>query len=159
MNDIGVIHLTNGGFTVVDAEDFEKANRFNWHSERGYVRRRPFCNGKQIVVYLHRFLTNAQHGQSVDHKNWYPIDNRKSNLRLANQSLNSAHSRIQKRSNKSSQFKGVCWSKQKKKWEAYIKVCRKMIHLGRFRDEVDAATAYNTAAIKFFGEFANPNPV
>ena len=43
------------------------------------------------------------------------------------------------------------------KWTAQIKVDGKHIHLGYFQSEKEAAKAYDKAALKYFGEFANPN--
>lgn len=50
-----------------------------------------------------------------------------------------------------------CWDKSRDRWIAQIKCNYKSIHLGRFNNKVDAAKAYNEAAIKYFGEFARLN--
>lgn len=44
-----------------------------------------------------------------------------------------------------------------KKWRARITVNRKEKHLGYFKSEISAAKAYDVAAKKYFGEFANCN--
>lgn len=51
--------------------------------------------------------------------------------------------------NYSSKYKGVCWHKKFKKWQAYITVnnCRK--YLGYFKNEIDAAESYNKAIEKY----------
>ena len=51
-------------------------------------------------------------------------------------------------------YKGVCWYPRDKKWEARIGVNGKTHRLGRFVAEIDAARAYNKAALEHFGEFA-----
>lgn len=53
-----------------------------------------------------------------------------------------------------SKYKGVSWFKRDKKWKVNITVNKKHIYLGVYDSEVEAAKAYNEAAIKFFGEFA-----
>lgn len=59
----------------------------------------------------------------------------------------------------SSSFKGVSWDSHNKKWKAQICVDYKATNLGRFLSEKEAAQAYNSAAIKFFGEFAWLNKI
>jgi hypothetical protein len=82
------------------------------------------------------------------------------NLRLATYSENQANSKQTKvyASKKcSSAFKGVYWSKQAQKWQAYINYQQKRSHLGLFANEIEAAKAYNKAALEYFGEFARIN--
>ena len=40
---------------------------------------------------------------------------------------------------------------------AHIRVNNKLINMGSFKSEEDAARAYDAMAIKYHGEFANPN--
>jgi len=56
-----------------------------------------------------------------------------------------------------SRFKGVSWFERDKKWQVHIKYNGKGKNLGRFSSEIEAATAYNTAATELFGEFARLN--
>jgi group I intron endonuclease len=57
----------------------------------------------------------------------------------------------------SSKYVGVYWHKRNKRWESAIKFQGKKIYLGGFIVEEDAATAYNNAALKYFGENAKLN--
>jgi predicted site-specific integrase-resolvase len=57
----------------------------------------------------------------------------------------------------SSRFKGVCFDKWTGRWRAGVVVDGKTIRLGRFRDEIAAAQAYDEAAREFFGEHARLN--
>jgi hypothetical protein len=56
-----------------------------------------------------------------------------------------------------SKYKGVTWHKKHKKWMAQIMCDRKKTHLGYFDCEIEAAKAYNSAALAAWGEFAGLN--
>jgi hypothetical protein len=56
--------------------------------------------------------------------------------------------------NKTSKFKGVCWSNSKNKWRSYINVNKKAKHLGYFASEKEAAIAYNKAVSLYYGNWA-----
>ena len=44
-----------------------------------------------------------------------------------------------------SRFRGVCWHKQKKKWHAQATLNGKLVHLGLFTNEEEAADTYRFA--------------
>lgn len=61
------------------------------------------------------------------------------------------------RNNKTSRYTGVCFSKQKNRWRAVIKIAGKKKHLGYYTNQKEAALAYNDAAFNAFGEKAKLN--
>lgn len=65
----------------------------------------------------------------------------------------------QKQPNRSSKYKGVYWNKEKKLWQAQIRTSNGAKYLGRKSSEEAAAKLYNTAALKYFGEFAKLNEI
>lgn len=89
----------------------------------------------------------------IDHINGDGLDNRLANLREATRSQNQQNQGIS-RSNTSG-FKGVSFSRQLGKFTARIRVGTKSKHLGCFLNACDAANAYQQAALKHHGEFAN----
>jgi len=62
-----------------------------------------------------------------------------------------------KSSIKTSKYKGVCWHKLGKKWSAQIYRNKIKYHLGLFTNEIDAARAYDKAALEFFSKYAYLN--
>ena len=92
-----------------------------------------------------------------DHVNSNGLDNRRINLREASQAQNCANQRLH--SNNTSGYKGVSRERAERRWKARICVKGRHIFLGRFDDPVEAARAYNEAALEYFGEFAWLNPL
>lgn len=157
MQRVGVILLSNGGFTIVDPERVEGLSKFKWRlGAWGYVVRTNPGKGRHIG--MHREVMGANSTDpDVDHRYGDKLDNRRCNLRFATVSQNGANSK--KRVGCYSVYKGVTWDKRRGHWKAMIKVNYKMINLGRFSSEVDGAEAYNAAASKHFGEYAKLNAI
>jgi len=93
-------------------------------------------------------------GQCIDHINGNGLDNRRANLRFATPAQNVWNSRRKK---SASGYKGVYSAKGEKKFGAAIRCNKKRIHLGCFDSAIDAAKAYDTAAKKYHGQFAQTN--
>lgn len=111
------------------------------------------CYLAHRVVWL--IVTGDWPAGNIDHEDTNKSNNRFSNLRPANQSQNMGNRGKQK--NNTSGFKGVYYDKANDKWAATIMVNKRGIGLGRFATREEAATAYDEAAKKFFGEFARTN--
>jgi hypothetical protein len=61
--------------------------------------------------------------------------------------------------NSSSIYKGVSWHKKEKRWESRIGFNNKVIYIGRYLNEKEAALAYNSKAVELFGEYAYLNQI
>lgn len=104
----------------------------------------------QGPVHLHRLIANPPIGMVVDHVNGDPLDNRRCNLRVCTPFQNSMNRRRYKTA--SSMFKGV--TPRDGGWRAQISINGTIIVLGKFKTDVDAAKAYDSAALKHRGQFA-----
>lgn len=153
------IPLTKGKEAIVDEDDFKKFGLLNWHVNSGKNLYAATSyrdkNGKQKKLSLHRAIMGSPKGLVVDHINGDTLDNRKSNLRVCTIKENSRN-RV-KRTQGTSLFKGVYKPKNNKKFIAQIVVEDTCRYLGSFFTEFEAAKAYDIAADKFFGNFANKN--
>ena len=156
IRDMKYIKLTKGKRTMVDNDDFEKLNKLRWCiSSEGYALRVE--DGKSVS--MHRSIMGVRgvswKGIVVDHINGKKLDNRKENLRLCTVNENVRNANI--RSDNTSGYKGVSWSKAMGKWYTHICFNGKIQHLGYFSEKVEAGLAYNKKAIELFADFAKLN--
>lgn len=158
------IHLTQGKFALVDDDDYERLMAMGkWRiGNDGYAvkskrKRKDTGEWTNEIVLMHRVIMNAPKGMCVDHIKFDRLDNRKSNLRLCTRTENNRNVGLSK--NNTSGFKGVSFMKNRGKHFAQITVDRKNLFLGYFDDPKEAAKAYNLAAMKHHGAFANLNNI
>lgn len=154
------IPLTRGKVALVDDADYEWLSQWKWICLKGktalYAVRRHWNGKTQDMIYMHRVITGAPRGMDVDHRDHNGLNNTRENIRVCTHSQNCANSFGRKGT---SQFKGVSLDARTKMWIAQISYQKKVTHLGRFEHEIDAAIAYNHAAVKHFGSFARINDI
>jgi hypothetical protein len=149
--------LTKGEAALVDDDVYEWASQYKWVFDGRYAARRlPGPKNTNVKQYLHRQVVNAPRGIEVDHINGNKLDNRRENLRLCTRSQNSVNRPRTEKPCKSI-YRGVSLYRSGTWWTAGIHVNKRKIHLGYFRDEIEAAHAYDAAAIKYHGDFARLN--
>lgn len=157
------IDLGGGKTSIVDACDLLLVNQFpTWYpmwaeDVCGYyaAARLHKADGKKITILMHRLILGLEIGdiRKADHKEpSKTLDNRRINLRIANDAESVRNRRKQK--NNTSGFRGVSFCKANRKWRARIKVDRKEIMIGYFDTPEEAHAAYCEEARKHFGEFA-----
>lgn len=165
------IPLTQGKVAIVDDADYEWLNQLTWRLDRqGYaVRSVRSKKGSVQPQYMHRIVLQEPHdgvsGQIhpkciVDHADGNPLNNQRSNLRICSPA-ESNQNRGRHSHKTSSVYKGVFREKKQisKPWRTLIAIDGKLTHIGYFATEIEAAKAYNDAAIKHHGEFARLNEI
>ena len=148
----------NKGIALVDDDDYDLINQYKWslHVKR-YAITNVKIDNKQVTKLMHRLIMNEPKNMQIDHKNHNGLDNQKNNLRIVTHQQNNMNAiKINK---SSSIFKGVRLHKISNKWESRIQFLKKSYYLGLFKNEKDAAMAYNIKAKELFGEFATLNEI
>lgn len=169
------IPLTRGEYAIVDANVFIWLMQWNWYAmkipgkEKYYaVRAVPYPADKsaeregdhcpQTCLYMHRFILGVTDPDvQVDHKTpEETLRNTIGNLRLSTASQNGAN---RDKCRGISGFKGVHLIRNngRDRWRAGITVNGIFRGLGSFVEALDAAHAYDIAAIRHFGEYARTN--
>lgn len=154
--DHAFILTSRGLIALVSAQDATLIENRKWSAA-------PSGNGRSFYAKtwvkdigrgesMHRIIMSD--GPAVDHINRNGMDNRRANLRYATPSQNVANGRASR--GKSSKYRGVQWAKNKG-WLAVVTLRGKMVFRKRFPTEVEAAMAYDSEAVKVFGEFASTN--
>ena len=156
--------IIQGQVVLIDDFDYDLVRSIDWHIKRGTRDITRYVIARKCRL-IHRVLMGLLPKDKihVDHINGNGLDNRRSNLRFATQEQNSRNRRIQKfRAGipVTSKYKGV--HKHRRDGDLYrscIYVSKKRVHLGYYKNELDAAKAYNSAAVLYYGEFAKLNQV
>lgn len=148
-----------GKAVIVDCDDYALVAQWSWslYDYHGVEYAQASVNGKCGVM-MHRFLMGAPpaDGLMVDHKNGNGLDNRRDNLRWATPQQNQWNSKAVRGSSK---YKGVSWAYRCpiRPWVAQIRVGKKIVHLGQYATEEEAAAAYDGAARRLRGQYARVN--
>jgi len=117
-------------------------------SSNGYLQVNLSKKGKFKSLSIHQlvaftFLNHTPSGYKVvvDHIDNNKLNNRLDNLHIITQRQNASKDKT----GGSSEYVGVTWRKDSKKWRSRIEINSKVKNLGCFINEIDAHNAYQTA--------------
>ncbi len=152
------IQLTRGYETIVDDDVYELLNKYKWCLS---VAPRTFYaltgikkqNGTRTTIRMHQLIIRCLPGEVIDHRDGNGLNNLRSNLRICSQAENNRN--VRKRRTNTSGYKGVDFHQGK--YRARIRTNGKRLYLGYHDNAEDAARAYDEAALKYHGEFAQIN--
>lgn len=158
------ISLTGGVFTTVGYWFYAWLIQWNWTLLRTkrvcYARANVVVGGKRKIFFIHRLILNPSKINFVDHLDHNGLNNLPHNLRECSRSQNAAN-KIKRRG--ASKYLGVsiknatCNNIRYKYWRSEVVKNGKVIPLGNYKTEEEAAVAYDIAARKYHGQFANVN--
>ncbi len=163
-----IICITDGAEILVDDEDYPILSRFPWY--RGGKGQHPMTffylkNDDSITVYMHQIISGG--AVQTDHKDRNVLNMQKENLRAATHQTNGWNKAKPKRAGCTSQYKGVSYRplKGKPRWLAFFKHVEegqpkhtgKMIYIGYFDTEKEAAIAYDEKVLEKRGKWAFTN--
>lgn len=147
-------------FAKVDDEDFEKLKLLAWSASKDkagnfYAMRHEKMYPRKMVLMSRVVMGEDNPIILIDHMYHDTLDNQKKNLRRCNTAENAKNRKSM--SGSASKYLGVSKMSGRNRFRSTIKIDGKGFNLGSFIKESDAAKAYDLAAIKFHGEFANLN--
>ena len=149
---------------LIDAEDYDLVKDYTWCYIKGYNTPyaqstiwRPNKKQKQKSLLMHRLILGLEEGDKkyVDHINHNGLDNRRCNIRVVTCHQNLANQKAKKGA--VSKYKGVHWSLSTNRWRVSIKTEEKRHYVGVYKNEKQAARAYDKEALDFYGPFALVN--
>ena len=129
-------------------------------NNKGYVCYNLYMEGKVYKRQLHKliataFIPNPDNLPEINHIDGNPLNNSIENLEWCTHQYNMQHSwdtglhknyhvcASVKRKRSTSKYKGVSWSEERKRWCVYVGHNKKHYGIGRFKDEIEAAKAYD----------------
>jgi hypothetical protein len=155
---IKYIPLTQGKWALVDENDFEEVSKHNWCAIKIKTKKGPIYYAKRPDngQYMHSFILGMNSGSKLEciHGPGGTLDNTRNNLRIGSRRENQ---RDRNSSGSTSKYKGVSWNSRANKWAVNIMAGNEYYFLGYFRDEREAALAYDMRARELHGEFARFN--
>ena len=152
------LYIINREGTIIS---LKKNKEITHKDDRGYCKVQLSRDGIKKTFYVHRLVWDTfnglNEGMTINHKDGNRSNNCIDNLEEVShkQNLRSFNKRSK---GQSSKFRGVSKTNGGK-WRAYIQPDRRQVCLGVFKNEIDAAKAWNEKAKELgFGEGAL-NPV
>lgn len=159
------IKLTNSDkLAIVDDSSAYRIRKFGeWRLDT--QENTEYATHGHFSIKMHHVVLSMQdlvfNNFEIHHKNGNGLDNRKENLEVLTRQQHLLTRDKQK--NNTTGFKGVAYKASKKgeikKYVAQVTINGKRTHLGYFETAVEAAQAYNEAAVKHYGPNALLNKI
>lgn len=141
-------------YIIVDDDKWHELSLYTWYiSDKGYVKGN--INNKNQLI--HRYVLKKQNHEynydDIDHINNNKLDNRVINFREVSVNHNNQN-KIKKSG--TSKYKGVC-KRNETWWRAVISMNGIRYNIGDYKDEKEAALAYDKKCLELYGPGARFN--
>lgn len=154
VGDVAYISLSQGLEAIIDVADIALVDGRGWYAiksrKTSYAMSKTRGGKPRHLIGMHRLVISAPDGAFVDHINGNGLDNRRSNLRLAEHQENLRNRGANE--NSKSGVKGV-YRLKSGRWAASFWEGAKSVHLGTFDTLDEATSAYNSKAAAEHGDF------
>lgn len=140
--------------TYIDLEDVEKINKVRWclyfdTTVNGFY---VHAHGKNGTLRLHRLIMDCPKDMQVDHIDRQTLNNRRSNLRIVTNQINSINKMKAFKNNKNGQL-NVSWSNTNNLWRVRFRIDGKEKYVGGYRNYDEAVKVANLKRKEFFGKY------
>lgn len=157
------IELTHGLQAIVNDEDYERMNQWNWFVALSEDKQKGKQNSVKIFRDFHGkkiefgedLFAHDKSKQYLTFRNHNRLDFRRENILFVPIELAQHHKASNTSSN--SKYKGVYYDKSKETYITAITVDGKTVRIGSSKNEEVAAILYNDYTKKRFGEYAFQN--
>lgn len=156
--EYGIGYTLKGEEFYFDLEDYDLIKDYCWYIDNdGYLRTNVYKgHNKRTSILMHSLIMNTidnlfyvpDHIHGRESRN----DNRKCNLRIADNTQNAINQQLRK--DNTSGYKGINWDKRSNKWVVRIQTRYKRIYIGRYNTLEKAVEARKNAELTYHGEWA-----
>jgi hypothetical protein len=157
INEMGDIDISHNNLKLNQSKFISLTQIDEPHDLLGKQRNRSIKNNK--IVFSHRKGTNDDDVSSINNDNNLSIDEHPSSMNNFNDRKEVSYIRANKNTiiekPRGSQYRGV--SRNGNQWQVLIMVSKKKRYVGSYSNEIDAAKAYDRAALQNHGDKAKTN--
>lgn len=151
LEDYAIGYDDKGSSFYIDLEDVNKVQKYCWYKGAGGYWMSSYTDdeGQKKHLKLHKYITNTDSQQIIDHRDRNKDNNRKNNLVYSDKYRNARNS--SKPKNSVSGYIGIYFNKKRKEWKASVSKNGREIFLGWYKDKEKALIARLNGEAEYYG--------